>query len=170
MQEVTIRQRSAFKHFVTIDQPGKELCWNFFTRKKNISFGLYRKVNRQFSEGTYVLQNGTLREVGRSYAALSDAEGDKTSAPSSPSLTRARAGSATATPPDFADQPAGLNSFRETASTKSFTDATDGSVSARRRKGETFADPELLEIQPITHYESSKFTVKGSYHVEEPGT
>ncbi|KAI8850573.1 hypothetical protein BC829DRAFT_389075 [Chytridium lagenaria] len=43
MQEVTIKPRSAFKHYVTVDAAGKELCWNFCTRKKNISFGLYKK-------------------------------------------------------------------------------------------------------------------------------
>ncbi|KAI8849116.1 hypothetical protein BC829DRAFT_392348 [Chytridium lagenaria] len=43
MAEVTIKPRSAFKHYVTVDAAGKELCWNFCTRKKNISFGLYKK-------------------------------------------------------------------------------------------------------------------------------
>ncbi|KAI8897501.1 hypothetical protein BC833DRAFT_40715 [Globomyces pollinis-pini] len=43
MQEITVKQRSSFKHYFTIDSPGKELCWDFFTRKKNISFGLFRK-------------------------------------------------------------------------------------------------------------------------------
>ncbi|KAH6599613.1 hypothetical protein BASA50_002955 [Batrachochytrium salamandrivorans] len=42
MQEVTIKPRGIFKHMVTVEQPFKELCWNFCTRRKNISFGLFR--------------------------------------------------------------------------------------------------------------------------------
>jgi hypothetical protein len=31
-------------------------------------------------------------------------------------------------------------------------------------------DPELIELIAVAHYDSSKFTIKGNYFVEEPGT
>jgi hypothetical protein len=42
MQEVTIRRRDVFYHYIQLDQNdvGKELCWNFTTKKKAIRFGL----------------------------------------------------------------------------------------------------------------------------------
>ncbi|TPX62431.1 hypothetical protein SpCBS45565_g07040 [Spizellomyces sp. 'palustris'] len=170
MQEVTIRQRSAFKHFVNVDQPGKELCWNFFTRRKNISFGLYRKVNRAYGEtGTYVLQSGTLREVGKSFVVVGSDGDEKTSAPSSPLVPRSKGTTSAVTPPEFAEYPPGLGALKDNASAKSFSESTEGSASGRRRKKESFIDPELVEIMPVTHYDSSKFTVKGSFYVEEPG-
>lgn len=43
MQEVTIQQRNVFSHHVYVDQPGKELCYQFHTQRKNISFGLFKK-------------------------------------------------------------------------------------------------------------------------------
>lgn len=46
MQEVTIKPKSTFIHYVTVETAGKELCWNFITKKKNISFGLSRLVVR----------------------------------------------------------------------------------------------------------------------------
>ncbi|KAJ3163796.1 Oxysterol-binding protein- protein 3 [Geranomyces variabilis] len=166
MQEVTIRQRSAFKHFVTVDQAGKELCWNFFTRKKNISFGLYKKINRPYPD-----ENNVPGEVGRSYFNIN--EDERTSAPGSPKLPpRSRgnstggAGAAQPRTPETGDPP---NLLRDTASNKSFADS-ELSGTLRRRRKEPFVDPELAEIMPVTHYESSKFTVKGSYFVEEPGS
>ncbi|KAJ3148513.1 Oxysterol-binding protein- protein 3 [Geranomyces michiganensis] len=165
MQEVTIRQRSAFKHFVTVDQAGKELCWNFFTRKKNISFGLYKKINRPYPDDSIVPG-----DVAKGFQHL--AEDERTSTPGSPKLpARSRGnstGGASGQPgtPDTIDPPSLL---RDTASSKSFVDS-ELSGTLRRRRKEPFVDPELAEIMPVTHYESSKFTVKGSYFVEEPGS
>ncbi|KAI8927091.1 Oxysterol-binding protein-domain-containing protein [Entophlyctis helioformis] len=73
MQEVSVRPRSVFKHPVVVDQPGKELCWNFCTRRKNISFGLFRVLPRPGSSpelSKLVLASGTAQEVGRNYTLL----------------------------------------------------------------------------------------------------
>ena len=43
---MTIRQREIFTHYVHIETPGKELCWNFYTRRKNVSFGLFKEVEK----------------------------------------------------------------------------------------------------------------------------
>ncbi|KAJ3135572.1 Oxysterol-binding protein- protein 3 [Physocladia obscura] len=44
MQEVTVRPRSTFRHFVTVETVGKELVWNFGTKRRNISFGLFKEA------------------------------------------------------------------------------------------------------------------------------
>lgn len=44
MQEITIRERSVYSHYVHVDS-NKELCWTFSTRRKGISFGLFRQID-----------------------------------------------------------------------------------------------------------------------------
>ena len=39
--EVEVRPRDVFKHYVHIQRPGDILQWSFYTRKKNLAFGLY---------------------------------------------------------------------------------------------------------------------------------
>ena len=41
---MTIKQRDFFTHYVHVETAGKEICWNFYTRKKNVSFGLFRQI------------------------------------------------------------------------------------------------------------------------------
>jgi hypothetical protein len=43
MQEITIPKKELYKHYVTIKHPIKDLCWSFCTRKRNISFGLFKE-------------------------------------------------------------------------------------------------------------------------------
>nr|KAJ3418879.1 Oxysterol-binding protein- protein 3 [Polyrhizophydium stewartii] len=71
MQEVTIKPRAVFKHLVTVDQPVKELCWNFCTRRKNISFGLFRLVQHASHPrpATLTIASGSPLDVGRAVVA-----------------------------------------------------------------------------------------------------
>lgn len=39
--EVEVRPRDVFKHYVHIQRPGDILQWSFYTKKKNVAFGLY---------------------------------------------------------------------------------------------------------------------------------
>jgi oxysterol-binding protein-related protein 3/6/7 len=39
--EVEVRPRDVFKHYVHIQRPGDILQWSFYTKKKNLAFGLY---------------------------------------------------------------------------------------------------------------------------------
>jgi hypothetical protein len=41
MEEVKIPPRDVYRLYIDIDKVGKTIVWNFHTRKKNISFGLY---------------------------------------------------------------------------------------------------------------------------------
>ncbi|KAJ3022422.1 Oxysterol-binding protein- protein 3 [Thoreauomyces humboldtii] len=177
MQEVTIRQRSAFKHFVHVEQPGKELCWSFFTRRKSVAFGLYRKSGRGSADpnSAYTLPNGTVSS--RNALVHLDEDGGSTTppAPGSPpalpprprSRGNSHSGSAAGTPDTSEMPPPPVSLIRDVASAKSFSEFND---TVRRRKKETFVDPDLTEIMPVTQYDSSKFTVKGSHVVREPGT
>ena len=46
-----LKPRSCFKHYVTIDSKNKDLTWSFCTTKKNISFGLYKKLDYLTPQG-----------------------------------------------------------------------------------------------------------------------
>ncbi|KAJ3087225.1 Oxysterol-binding protein- protein 3, partial [Quaeritorhiza haematococci] len=171
MQEVTIKARSAFKHFVYVDKPNKEICWNFCTRKKNISFGLFRKLSPADRENSNEVDAGTSGGVGTTFLNSGvDTHG-------SSGLPRNR--SDAAIDKAFGNIPTPNGSIRgDTASissknangdsTDSATIATTPSTSKKRTKSLT--DPELVEVLPIAHYDSSKLTIKGSYLVKEPGT
>jgi hypothetical protein len=147
MQEVTIRPRSVFSHSVTIDAPGKELCWNFFTRKKNLSFGLFKKeeLNRPRK---MTMVTGSHGEIGSSvvqpgpYLQITDPIPRYTSTSS-------------------------VNSVEQTSSATSAMTT----VKPKGRESRVQVDPpDSVPILPIAHYESSKITIKGSYFVQEPGT
>ena len=43
MQEVTIKPRQVFQYPVCVDVGGKQITWNFTTRRKNVSFGLFKR-------------------------------------------------------------------------------------------------------------------------------
>ena len=50
MQEITIKPRKVFKHFVVVEDTSVVLEWGFSTRYKNISFGLYKgSLNQPFN-------------------------------------------------------------------------------------------------------------------------
>ncbi|OAJ40675.1 hypothetical protein BDEG_24382 [Batrachochytrium dendrobatidis JEL423] len=74
MQEVTIKPRDIFKHTVVVDEPFKELCWNFCTRRKNISFGLFRIIRKPVAgePAKLVLVSGSMNELGRNYTTNQD--------------------------------------------------------------------------------------------------
>ncbi|KAJ3108239.1 hypothetical protein HDU97_001773 [Phlyctochytrium planicorne] len=132
MQEVTIKARSAFKHYVTVDTPGKELCWNFCTRKKNISFGLYKKADaNEVVSSAGSSKSSSLADVDQAGAGASNTNG----MPLSPAQTPRKSS---------VGAPSGVN--------------------------RTAWDPELVELIPIAHYDSSKYTIKGQFVVDDPGT
>jgi hypothetical protein len=147
MQEVTIRPRSVFTHFVTIDAPGKELCWNFFTRKKNISFGLYKKEPNKPLKMT--MASGSHNDIGTTvqtnpYLQITDPIPRYTSTSS-------------------------VNSMDQTSSAIS-TGSLMTTVKKGRESRVQVEPPDSIAILPIAHYESAKVTIKGSYFVQEPGT
>ncbi|KAJ3213219.1 Katanin p60 ATPase-containing subunit A1 [Dinochytrium kinnereticum] len=61
------------------------------------------------------------------------------------------------------NSPAGIPSLSQTAR-KMSANALQSGIN------KTNWDPELVELIPIAHYDSSKFTIKGQFLVEEPGT
>ncbi|KAJ3411305.1 Oxysterol-binding protein- protein 3 [Chytridiales sp. JEL 0842] len=179
MQEVTIKPRSAFKHYVTVDSPGKELCWNFCTRKKNISFGLYRKLTPNLPLGPNGL-NSILSASASGSPAISPRQSvtNNTISQPSPSVLR--------TSKTQSNDSLAANTYDNTRSSSTQdpeslgvnkqkellrrTSATNNAAAATTPLPRAAIDPELIELIAVAHYDSAKFTIKGSYLVEEPGT
>jgi oxysterol-binding protein-related protein 3/6/7 len=149
MQEVTVRQRSVFTHSVTIDTPGKELCWNFFTRKKNISFGLYKKEEGGRLVGKMTVVSGSMQDVGSTvqtnpYLQITDPIPRYVSTSSINSIGPSSSAIATGSQ---------MTTFKKGRDSKVQVDP-----------------PDSTPILSIAHYESARVTIKGSYFVQEPGT
>ncbi|KAJ3224530.1 hypothetical protein HK099_008329 [Clydaea vesicula] len=71
MQEVTIKPKSIFKHHVTVESSGRELYWNFTTKFKNLSFGLFKRVEASERLSISLLtQSGTVISEKGSFTAL----------------------------------------------------------------------------------------------------
>ena len=171
---------SAFKHAVSVDSGGKELCWNFCTRRKNISFGLYKKLSRNNADiGKYTLASGSQFEVGKDILVVVGGDDEPSSTPPSPKPTiiprlRGSLASPFAMESSMSSQLSPIDGApRDTSSIRSTTDLGESPSSAGpslRRGKNKFHDPDLVEIVPVAHYESSKFTVKGCFYIEDPGT
>ena len=61
MQEVTIKPRQVFQYPVRVDLAGKQITWNFTTRGKNVSFGLFKR--KQMTKEETVQFNPTSSQV-----------------------------------------------------------------------------------------------------------
>ncbi|KAJ3394907.1 Oxysterol-binding protein- protein 3 [Entophlyctis sp. JEL0112] len=146
MQEVTVRPRSTFRHFVTVDTAGKELVWNFGTKRKNISFGLFKQPPPQ--------SQPALAEPAQPLGAADETAGGRLLLRAGPAAT--------------------LKNLRKRGVSNPETFSTGNSPIASpspslRASVDLSASP-LIELLPIAHYDSAKVTVKGSYCVTEPGT
>ncbi|KAF9414542.1 Oxysterol-binding protein- protein 3 [Podila epigama] len=200
MQEIEVPPRDVFQHYVHVDKPGKTLVWWFSTKKKNISFGLYfRKSSScppQLKSNTLApslttasppphhLQSrpesiSSKKTTDRSHRSNSHSHAAPIPRPtlsSSPtksshlsayaSSSRGSSGSDDEGAPDSTDA---LGTHLKNPSQSSLPSTTQPSL----RKKKTVAklkDPDLIEILPIQHYDSSSGPVRGEYNVKEEGS
>lgn len=174
MQEVSVKPRSFFKHSIVCDAVGKEIHWSFTTKNKNISFGLFF---RKTGGG-----GGGAEEAGRGSVAGH--------IPPSTTISAVASFSASLVP-----EPLNSRDSKDLVGRSSLTAAplspslpTDSALKRINSKGSSgatksnhhnhnhhhcpFGD-DLEEIIPVSHFESSKFTVRGSHLIKEtpgPGT
>ncbi|KAJ3274775.1 hypothetical protein HDV01_001978 [Terramyces sp. JEL0728] len=149
MQEVTVKQRSTFTHYITVDSPGKEICWNFCTRKKNISFGLFKKETD--------LPLSRLNTFGGSLTNISSSIQSTPPPPISPPRQ------------SMVEKNSRMSVLNSQQSAPNI-ELNQISSHTKSRSRDSNLDKQLTEILPIAHYESSKLTIKGTYLVQEPGT
>ncbi|KAJ3196648.1 hypothetical protein HK101_008225 [Irineochytrium annulatum] len=184
--------------FVTVEQGHKELFWNFCTKKKNISFGLYRKSpsspvangasspphrssstgirsgKASSAENLMGAGSGIIRTIGSALNMGSNNNDVGSPRSSKSSLLEVDVTHVSNTAPSSAGSGPGSAGVGQPNSLRKNSSIAVGSTNAPSLPapvdGKSTVDPELIEIVPITHYDSSKFTIKGSYYIEEPGT
>lgn len=194
MQEIEVPPRDVFQHYVHVDKPGKTLVWWFSTKKKNISFGLYfrksascppqLKSNTQAPSITTAsppssrLPNAesitSRRTANRSHSSTngqpqstSSGGNQLASSPTKSSHLSVYASSRGSSSED--DSPEDGLGHLQNPSQSSLPSTTQPSLRKKKTVAK-FKDPELIEILPIQHYESSAGPVRGEYHVKEEGS
>lgn len=162
--EVEVRPRDVFKHYVHIQRPGDILQWSFYTRKKNIGFGLfYLYLSSQHPA------NNTISNTSSSRAAVTQEEVEEEGKEmtiscefvhevfnQSKPLVRIEP---TAIPTTAATAP--TSRMRRTASQDNL-DTADIRVPSPLG--------ELVEILPIEKYPSFESTIRGSIDAPVSGT
>lgn len=184
MQEITIRQRSYFTHYVTVDEGSRELCWAFHTKRKNLAFQLLWKPLRLPSDDTKNTSAAPLaRDEGRGSASSISSLGKKQLFLERAPQIHERQGSL--------DAKVGThhNHHDQVDRHHSHKDKVDRHASHQDQKHPSIHDiyaprssisnhksasrSELMdftEIIPLAHYNSSKHTIRGSYFIQQPGT
>ncbi|KAG0086827.1 Oxysterol-binding protein- protein 3 [Podila epicladia] len=193
MQEIEVPPRDVFQHYVHVDKPGKTLVWWFSTKKKNISFGLYFRKSAscppQLKSNTQAPSITTAsppsshfpkaesitsrRTANRSHSSsngqppTSSGGNQLASSPTKSSHLSVYASSRGSSSED--DSPEDSLGHLQNPSQSSLPSTTQPSLRKKKTVAK-FKDPELIEILPIQHYESSAGPVRGEYHVKEEGS
>ncbi|KAF9356900.1 hypothetical protein BGX26_004575 [Mortierella sp. AD094] len=185
MQEIEVPPRDVFQHYVHVDQADKTLVWWFSTKRKNISFGLFfrRSTPTLLKSNTLApsitspakpesihSRSNTSHSQGASSGGQYSREGILSSSPTKSShasnYASSRASNDSSDDEDQASSELGeglsINQQNQTQSTQ---------PSARRKKTVAkFKDPDLIEILPIQHYDSSSGTIRGEHVIKEQGS
>ncbi|CAG8443415.1 11454_t:CDS:2 [Ambispora leptoticha] len=181
MQEVEVAPRDVYIHTVNVPQ-GNTITWQFSTKKKNISFGLFQKTST-----TNNISNASLTTTGAPLEPLlSPASPFRPSTPTSLKAGRTVSYYSLASPAsrtsfetidtEEAEDESGSTSFGasfpEASSTSFHSHQSSSGKSSRKKLAplQILKDPDLKEILPIAHYNSATSTIKGSFQVEEEGT
>ncbi|KAJ3229014.1 hypothetical protein HDU78_009322 [Chytriomyces hyalinus] len=163
MQEVTVKARSSFRHSVTVDRPGQELVWNFATKRKNISFGLFRQVGQPPS----TLQQQNARRQSQPEPASIPEPANLPRTNTITNLLRKRGNTAPLSP---TTPPLRTADHAQTQSNSPERVTPSPSTSVPPSTHESlFSAENLTELIPISHFDSSKVTVNGSFVASEPG-
>ncbi|KAF9352866.1 hypothetical protein BGX34_011922, partial [Mortierella sp. NVP85] len=177
MQEIEVPPRDVFQHYVLVDQPDKTLVWSYSTRKKNISFGLFKLK----TDACPPQRSNTLAPSITSVSASTKPE--SISSQRRPSHTPGGSGqfardgvlSTSPTKSTYASSRASIDTSDDEDEDSgkqrnaSQSSHSTGSRPARRKK--TVAKiKDLIEILPIEHFNSSAGTIRGEYTVKEQGT
>ena len=160
MQEVTVKPRSVFHHYVEIKDKKRELCWSFGTKKKNISFGLYRLTSAVVPS----VLKAHVPASNKSQKVQSKTSSKAQQPPYSPTQSLTGKGL-----PEY-----GSGSHLNVLTAEGRNSISLGKNSRTSSASSIHSIPiepiNSEQIIPIAHYESGKNTIKGSYYVTHPGT
>ena len=178
MQEVTVKPRSVFKHVISIEQAGKELFWNFCTRRKNISFGLFRVVAATEKPSEIVkLDIHTALSLDPTTTVAPIAHSPPPRSASAPFAVDG-GGSNKLRIPSIGDNVKSDNLERKSTVKKAATLMRSASSSSLRSidtagkklQRPRLEEPGLEEVIQIAHYQSAKTTIRGNFFITVPGT
>ncbi|CAG8484674.1 3190_t:CDS:2 [Paraglomus occultum] len=186
MQEVEVLPRDVFIHYIHVPK-GKTILWWFSTKRKNISFGLYRRTTPAAVSTSNIFISTPQSSNGHpapSFDSLLSPAAyrpqsltpTKKSRASLHSVSSAVSRTSVDTETDENEELPGENvsgigtSLPDTSTTS--VHSTLNSPTKGRKKSvsvQVLNDPDMKEILPIEHYNSSSTTIKGSYLVHEDG-
>ncbi|CAG8490270.1 5112_t:CDS:2 [Diversispora eburnea] len=180
MQEVEIAPRDVFLHYITVPK-GKTMLWWFSTKKKNISFGLYQRKGLTVSKGNVFIaspiDNRNLQSSSDSGhlspISLKVQTPIRTPGVSSIKSRNSFETNDTDENEEFHGDDANDSSYVRIDSSAASAHSLSPVTNRGRKKSasaQIINDPDLKEILPIEHYNSSTTTIKGSYQVTEEGT
>ncbi|ORZ06103.1 Oxysterol-binding protein-domain-containing protein [Lobosporangium transversale] len=193
MQEIEVPPRDVFQHYVHIDQADKTLVWWFSTKRKNISFGLFfrKSAPPQLKSNTLApsitsintsppraesvhSKQHSQHSPGGSYNGHYTKDGILSTSPTkscrASNYASSRASIDTTSDDEESTELAdGLGTNQQNPSQSSLPPGSQPSV-RRKKTVAKFKDPELIEIMPIQHYESSSGTIRGEFTVKEEGS
>ncbi|KAF9165251.1 hypothetical protein BGX20_000669 [Mortierella sp. AD010] len=176
MQEIEVPPRDVFQHYVHVDQPDKTLVWWFSTKRKNISFGLFfrKSAPNQLRSNTlapslsnaipdpiHSRSNNTSHSQGASNGGQYARDGILSSSPTKSSHYASSKASAYSSDEDDHSDGLSINQPNQAHSSR---------PSRRKKTVAKFKDPDLIEILPIQHYNSSAGTIRGKHVIKEQGT
>ena len=166
--QVKVRPWSGFKFFVRVERPGQELRFSFFTRRKNIGFGLF------YLHHAAVTADGAedARASAEARAAVEASRGtvhvERVGQEGTLALARARSRREGTGPGEGAG-----SSSSTPVLALSRRNSTDSLALGPPSPGEAALGTgvgELVEILPIGKYESFEYTVHGAYRAPLRGT
>ena len=165
--EVEVRPRDVFKHYVHIQRPGDILQWSFYTRKKNIAFGLfYLYLSSQHPANSA----STLVRGSDSISAMEDNEAEEEEQGKEMTISC-----------EFVHEVFNQSSALVQIEPSAIPTAPAASTSSgrvNRRASQEMLDSErvpsplgeLVEVLPIAKYPSFESTVRGSIDAPISGT
>ncbi|KAF8974084.1 hypothetical protein BGZ46_009792 [Entomortierella lignicola] len=179
MQEIEVPPRDVFQHYVHVDQADKTLVWWFSTKRKNISFGLFfrksapplLKSNTFAPSITSVAKPESIHSrsnISHSQGSSGQYSKDGVLSSSPPKSSHASNYASSRASIDSSDDEDQANDLGDAHSVNAQTQSSR--PSARKKKTVAkFKDPELIEILPIRHYDSSAGTIRGEHVIKEAG-
>jgi hypothetical protein len=175
MQEIEVPPRDSFKYYVQVEGAPKTIMWNFSTKRKNISFGLYYQFEEHGSNGntsqglsssTSSPHNGATASPKVEGHVRNTSDNSSKSVGSPPASRRRLKFGHSEKSSSPTDHNADSNSSPEGPSSAVSSKSNAFSVKGRSLLNR---DGYLEEVVPVRRYESCKATIKGQKTVTKNG-
>ncbi|KAI9032632.1 Oxysterol-binding protein-domain-containing protein [Phycomyces nitens] len=160
MEVVQVQPRDTYLHYVHVPTKGMSIHWTFTTKRKNIAFGLYKRIH----DPPHLATQPVMR-LQKPNQTTTHTEFRTPSTLSSNHSLMTNSSQKTESPSDDDRS----NFFDTDPSATSANPPTHRPRSKSLAKDKLKEKGELEEIIPIEHYNSSSNKTSGSFVVQEPG-